>query len=146
MYLSRKSLISCAFPPVFCFLVSQASSENSSVIASIHCGRKISGCGSSRYCLCPVLHVPSCADGHLVQKYGGQFLNGPVKVLGAEIDLPICLVTGVPYLVDTAPAIGSAPSVRQYGDGWAGKLSEIKMLVEAVKHSLVFLRSQKFVA
>jgi len=48
---------------------------------------------------------------HLMQKRGCQLEDGPVKVLGAEIDFPILLTAGVPYLVDTAPAIRPAPSV-----------------------------------
>ena len=42
---------------------------------------------------------------HLMQERGCQLENRPVKVLGAEIDFPIFLAAGVPYLVDTAPAI-----------------------------------------
>ena len=48
---------------------------------------------------------------HLMQERGCQLEDGPVKVLGAEIDFPIFLTAGVPYLVDTAPAIRPAPSV-----------------------------------
>ena len=49
-----------------------------------------------------------------MQERGCQLEDGPVKVLGAEIDFPILLTAGVPYLVDTAPAIRPAPSVRGY--------------------------------
>ena len=45
---------------------------------------------------------------------------------------------GVPYLVDTAPAIRPAPSVRRYSDGWAVQLALVKMLVEQVEHFLGF--------
>lgn len=57
---------------------------------------------------------------HLMQERGCQLEDGPVKVLGAKIDFPILLAAGVPYLVDTAPAIRSTPSVRRYSDGRAG--------------------------
>ena len=36
---------------------------------------------------------------------GSQPEDRSVKVLGAEIDFPTLLAAGVPYLVDTAPAI-----------------------------------------
>gem|GEM_PF-7045434 len=75
---------------------------------------------------------------HLMQKRGCQLEDGPVKVLGAEIDFPILLAAGVPYLVDTAPAIRPAPSVRGYSDGRALQLSLVKMLVEQVEHFLSF--------
>ena len=73
---------------------------------------------------------------HLMQKRGCQLEDGPVKVLGAEIDFPILLATGVPYLVDTAPAISPAPSVRRYSDGRAAQLALVKMLVEQVEYIL----------
>ena len=50
----------------------------------------------------------------LMQERGCQLEDRPVKVLGAEIDFPILRTAGVPYLVDTAPAIRPAPSVRGY--------------------------------
>ena len=75
---------------------------------------------------------------HLMQKRGCQLEDGPVKVLGAEIDFPILLTAGVPYLVDTAPAISPAPSVRRYSDGRAAQLALVKMLVEQVEHFLGF--------
>ena len=58
--------------------------------------------------------------------------------LGAEIDFPILLAAGVPYLVDTAPAISPAPSVRRYSDGRVAQLALVKMLVEQVEHFLGF--------
>ena len=75
---------------------------------------------------------------HLMQKRGCQLEDGPVKVLGAEIDFPILLAAGVPYLVDTAPAIGPAPSVWRYSDVRAVQLSFVKMLIEQVEHFLSF--------
>lgn len=75
----------------------------------------------------------------LMQERGCQLEDGPVKVLGAKIDFPILLAAGVPYLVDTAPAIRPAPSVRRYSDGWAVQLALVKMLVEQVEHFLSFL-------
>ena len=67
---------------------------------------------------------------HLMQKRGRQLENRPVEVFGAEIDFPVLLATGVPYLVDTAPAIRPAPSVRRYSDGRAAQLAFVKMLIE----------------
>lgn len=75
---------------------------------------------------------------HLMQERGCQLEDGPVKVLGAKIDFPILLAAGVPYLVDTAPAISPAPSVRRYSDGRAAQLAFVKMLVEQVEHFLGF--------
>lgn len=46
---------------------------------------------------------------HLMQKRGCQLEDRPVQVLGAEIDFPILLAAGVPYLVDTAPAYAPRP-------------------------------------
>ena len=54
---------------------------------------------------------------HLMQERGCQLEDGSIKVLGVEIDFPILRTAGVPYLVDTAPAIRPAPSVRGYSDG-----------------------------
>ena len=51
---------------------------------------------------------------HLMQERSCQLEDGSIKVLGAEIDFPILRTAGVPYLVDTAPAIRPAPSVRGY--------------------------------
>ena len=73
-----------------------------------------------------------------LQERGCQLEDGPVKVLGAEIDFPILLAAGVPYLVDTAPAISPAPSVRRYSDGRVAQLALVKMLVEQVEHFLGF--------
>ena len=75
---------------------------------------------------------------HLMQECGCQLEDGPVKVLGAEIDFPILLAAGVPYLIDTAPAIRAAPSIRGYGDRRAVQLALVKMLVEQVEHFLGF--------
>lgn len=47
-----------------------------------------------------------------MQERGSQLEDGPVKILGAEIDFPILFAVGVPYLVDTASAIRPASSVR----------------------------------
>lgn len=56
-------------------------------------------------------HTPDWRGGTAHAERGSQLEDGPVKVLGAEIDFPIFLTAGVPYLVDTAPAIRPAPSV-----------------------------------
>ena len=77
--------------------------------------------------------------GQHVQNSGGQLMHGSVKVLGAELDLPVFLAAGVPDFVDTAPAIGSAPSVRRYGDSRAGKFSVREMPIKVVKHIRGFL-------
>ena len=83
-------------------------------------------------------HTPDWRGGTAHAERGSQLEDGPVKVLGAEIDFPIFLTAGVPYLVDTAPAIRPAPSVRRYSDGRAVQLSLVKMLVEYVEHFLGF--------
>ena len=75
---------------------------------------------------------------HLMQERGCQLEDGPVKVLGAEIDFPIFLTAGVPYLVDTAPDISPAPSVRRYGDVRVVQLTLVKMLINRSNIPLVF--------
>src|SRR5699024_10046277 len=69
---------------------------------------------------------------HLMQERGCQLEDGPGRVLGTESDFPICLSAGVPYLVDTAPAISPAPSVRRYSDGRPAQLALVKTLVAQV--------------
>ena len=83
-------------------------------------------------------HTPDWRGGTAHAERGSQPEDRPVKVLGAEIDFPILLAAGVPYLVDTAPAISPAPSVRRYSDGRAAQLALVKMLVEQVEHFLGF--------
>ena len=73
-----------------------------------------------------------------MQERGCQLEDRPVKVLGAEIDFPILLAAGVPYLIDTAPAVRAAPSIWRYSDGRAAQLAFVKMLVEQVEHFLGF--------
>ena len=75
---------------------------------------------------------------HLMQERGCQLKDGSIKVLGSEIDFPILRTAGVPYLVDTAPAIRPAPSVRRYSDGRTAQFALVKMLVEQVEHFLGF--------
>jgi hypothetical protein len=77
--------------------------------------------------------------GRNYEERGGQLEDGPVKVFGAEVDFPIFLTVCVPDFLNTAPAVSAAPSVRGYGDGRAGKLAMIEMLVEQVEHFLGFL-------
>ena len=62
--------------------------------------------------------------------------DGPVDVLGADIDLPVRLTTSLPDFIYTAPAISSTPAIRRYGDGRAGKLVIIEVMVEKVEHGL----------
>ena len=58
--------------------------------------------------------------------------DGPVDVLGADIDLPVRLTSSLPDFIYTAPAISSTPAIRRYGDGRAGKLVIIEVMVEKV--------------
>lgn len=73
---------------------------------------------------------------HFVEHGRRNLADGPVNVLGADIDLPVCLVAGLPDFIHAAPAVGSAPAVRRYGDGRAGKLVIIQAIVEKVEHGL----------
>lgn len=65
-----------------------------------------------------------------MEERGGYLRNRAVKVLGAEVDLPVKFVIRIPDFMDAAPAICAAPAVRGYGDGRAGKLSMVEMLVK----------------
>ena len=56
------------------------------------------------------------------------------RYFGAEIDFPTLLAAGVPYLVDTAPAISPAPFVRRYSNGRAFQLAIVKILIEQIEH------------
>lgn len=68
-----------------------------------------------------------------MQERGCQLEDGPVKVLGTESDFPIFLSAGVPYLVDTAPAISPAPSVRRYSAMVEAQNGQVESEVEAAE-------------
>ena len=59
--------------------------------------------------------------GHFVDHSDRRSEDGPVDVLGTNIDFPVCLVFMVPDFIYTAPAIGCVPAVRRYRDGWTGQ-------------------------
>ena len=73
---------------------------------------------------------------HFVEHGCRHLADGSVDVLGADIDLPIRLAAGLPDFIYAAPAISSAPAVRRYGDGRAGKLVVVEVMVEKVEHGL----------
>lgn len=73
---------------------------------------------------------------HFVEHGRRHLADGPVDVLGADVDLPVRLAAGLPDFIYAAPAVGSAPAVRRYGDGRAGKLVIIEVMVEKVEHGL----------
>ena len=79
-------------------------------------------------------HTPDWRGGTAHAERGSQPEDRPVKVLGAEIDFPTLLAAGVPYLVDTAPAISPAPFVRRYSNGRAFQLAIVKILIEQIEH------------
>lgn len=68
--------------------------------------------------------------GHFVE-HGGRYLrDGPVDILGTDIDFPVYLVFVVPDFVYTA--------IRRYSDGRAGHFPVIKTLVNRANISSVF--------
>ena len=73
---------------------------------------------------------------HFVEHGRRHLADGPVDVLGANVDLSIRFTAGLPDFIYAAPAIGTAPAVRRYGDGRAGKLAVVEMMVEKVEHGL----------
>ena len=73
---------------------------------------------------------------HFMEHGCRDLADGPVDVLGADVDLPIRLAAGLPDFIHTAPAVGSAPAVWRYSDGRAGKLVIIEVMVEKVEHGL----------
>ena len=73
---------------------------------------------------------------HFVEHGRRDLADGSVDILGANVDLPIRLAAGLPDFIYAAPAVGSAPAVRRYGDGRAGKLVVIEVMVEKVEHGL----------
>lgn len=79
-------------------------------------------------------HTPDWRGGTAHAERGSQPEDRLVKVLGAEIDFPTLLAAGVPYLVDTAPAISPAPFVRRYSNGRAFQLAIVKILIEQIEH------------
>lgn len=86
------------------------------------------------YVLDPVGQVVKVC--HLVKHRTGDLADRAVDVLGANVDLPVRLAVRLPDFVYGAPAIGSAPTIRRYGDGRAGQLARIEMVVEEVEHGL----------
>ena len=73
---------------------------------------------------------------HFVEHGRCHLADGPVDILGANVDLPICFAAGLPDFIHAAPAVGSAPAVRRYGDGRTGKLAVVEVMVEKVEHGL----------
>ena len=73
---------------------------------------------------------------HFMEHGRRHLADGPVDVLSADIDLPVRLAAGLPDFINAAPAVGPTPAVRRYGDGWAGKLVIIEVMVEKVEHGL----------
>ena len=73
---------------------------------------------------------------HFMEHGCCDLADGPVDVLGADVDLPIRLAAGLPDFIHAAPAVGSAPAIRRYGNGRAGKLVIIEVMVEKVEHGL----------
>ena len=73
---------------------------------------------------------------HFVEHGCCHFTDGPVDVFGANVDLPVRLAAGLPDFIYAAPAVGSAPAVRRYGDGRTGKLAVVEVMVEKVEHGL----------
>lgn len=73
---------------------------------------------------------------HFVEHGRRDLADGPVDVFGANVDLPICFAAGLPDFIHAAPAVGSAPAIRRYGDGRAGKLAVVEMMVKKVEHGL----------
>ena len=73
---------------------------------------------------------------HFVEHGRRNLSNGPVDILGANVDLPVRLTAGLPDFIYAAPAIGTAPAVRRYGDGRACKLAVVEVMVEKVEHGL----------
>ena len=61
-------------------------------------------------------------------------MNGPVEVLGVNVELPVRLAVALPDFVYAAPAIRTMPAVRRYGDGRALELVVVEVGVEKVKH------------
>ena len=73
---------------------------------------------------------------HFVEHGRRHLADGPVDVLGANVDLSIRFTAGLPDFINAAPAVGPTPAVRRYGDGRAGKLVIIEVMVEKVEHGL----------
>ena len=73
---------------------------------------------------------------HFVEHGCRHLADGSVDVLGADVDLPVRLAAGLPDFIHAAPAVGSAPAVRRYGDGRTGKLAVVEVMVEKVEHGL----------
>ena len=73
---------------------------------------------------------------HFMEHGCRDLADGPVDVLGADVDLPVRLAAGLPDFIHAAPAVGSAPAIRRYGNGRAGKLAVVEVMVEKVEHGL----------
>ena len=67
---------------------------------------------------------------HFMELGCGKLGNGAIQVFGAEVDFTIFFSVGVPYFMDTTPAIGSASAIRGSGDSRTGEHIMIKILVE----------------
>ena len=74
--------------------------------------------------------------GHFVEHGRGNLADGPVDVLGANVDLAVALAAILPDFVNAAPAVGSAPAVGGYRDGRAVQFAAVEMVVEQVEHGL----------
>ena len=73
---------------------------------------------------------------HFVEHGCRHLADGPVDVFGADVDLPVRLTAGLPDFIHTVPTVGSAPAVRRYGDGRAGKLAVVEVMIAKVEHGL----------
>ena len=71
--------------------------------------------------------------GVLTDKYYADKANGAIQVAEEVAD---SRDSGLPDFIYAAPAVGSAPAVRRYGDGRAGKLVIVEVMVEKVEHGL----------
>ena len=76
---------------------------------------------------------------HFMELGCGKLGNGAIQIFGAEVDFSIFFSVGVPYFMDTAPAISPTSSVRGYGDRRASQFILVKMLAQQVEHFLGFL-------
>ena len=76
-----------------------------------------------------VVEVP-----HFMEHGRRHFADKPVNMFSANIDLPVYFSTGLPNFIYATSSIGPTPTARQYGDGRAGKLVVVKVMVEKVEH------------
>ena len=71
---------------------------------------------------------------HFMEHGRRHLADGPVDILGANVDLPICFTAGLPDFIHTAPSIGTTPAIGRYGNGRADQLVIVEVLVEKVEH------------